>query len=223
MTIQTIKYSDDQIIPFPVDPTHITYVNLTEAYDYLNAELFAQKLPFCLITLQRKANCRGYFAGARFKHRNGTGVTDEIALNPATFEDRDTRSILSTLAHEMVHLWQHHNGKPGKGGYHNKEWADMMLTIDLKPVSIDQPGKQTGNKVTHEIVEGGWFDRVCAKLIAKGVQIDWVEAWTEGGKDKAAKKLKVKYTCPECGVNCWAKPECRFLCGECDEAMEAEG
>ena len=206
----------------PVDPTHVTYVNLTEAYDYLNAELFAQKLPFCLITLQRKANCRGYFAGARFKHRNGTGVADEIALNPATFEQRDSRSILSTLAHEMVHLWQYHVGTPGKGGYHNKEWAEMMLTIDLKPVSLDQPGKMTGNKVTHEIVPEGWFDRVCAKLLERGIQIDYVEAWTEGGKDKAAKKLKVKYSCPECGVNAWGKADLRLICGECDQDMEAE-
>lgn len=208
--------------PVVPDPTHVTYLNLTEAYDYLNAELFAQKLPFCLITLQRKANCRGYFAGSRFKHRNGTGVTDEIALNPSTFEERNTRDILSTLAHEMAHLEQHHFGKPGKGGYHNTQWAEMMLVIGLKPVSLDQPGKMVGNKVTHEIVPGARFDRVCAKLLERGVQIDWVEAWTEGGKAKAAKKLKVKYSCPQCGVNCWAKPECRFLCGECDEPMEAE-
>ena len=214
MTIQTKIASD---------PTHVTYVNLTEAYDYLNSELFAQKLPFCLITLQRKANCGGYFAGARFKHRNGTGVTDEIALNPAHFESADTRFILSILAHEMAHLQQYHQGQPGKGGYHNAEWGRMMLAIGLKPESLDQPGKMTGNKVSHQIVKGGEFDRACAKLMERGIQIDWVEAWTEGGKAKAKAKLKVKYTCGGCATNCWAKPDCRFVCGECDEEMKAEG
>jgi hypothetical protein len=223
MNIRTIAYNDSQIIEAPVDPTSTTYLSLIEAYAYLNEELFAGTLPPCLVTLQRKANCAGYFAGDRFKTRDGKTTTDEIALNPATFEGRDTRTILSTLAHEMVHLQQHHFGKPGKGGYHNKEWGDLMLKIDLKPVSLDQPGKMTGNKVTHEIVRDGWFDRVCAKLLAKGVLIDYVEAWSEGGKAKAAKKLKVKYSCPECGVNCWAKPDCRFVCGECDLAMEVEG
>ena len=204
------------------DPTKATYLNLTQAYDYLNAELFAGRLPLCLVTLQRKANCRGYFAGGRFVTRDGASTTDEIALNPSTFKARDTRDILSTLAHEMVHLQQHHFGKPGKSGYHNKEWADLMLMIDLKPVSIDQPGKMVGNKVTHEIVAGGWFDRVCSKLIEQGVTLDYVEAWSDEGKAKAAKKLKVKYSCPECGSNCWAKPDASFICGDCEEAMEAE-
>ncbi len=222
MNLQAIRYNDDQIIPFPVDPTSTTYVSLIEAYALLNERLWGGSLPSCLVTLQRKANCAGYFAGGRFKTRDGKTTTDEIALNPATFEGRDTRTILSTLAHEMAHLDQHHNGKPGKGGYHNIGWVSIMLSIGLEPVSLDQPGKQTGNKVTHEIVPGGRFDMACAELIAKGVVIDYVEAWTEGGKKKAKGKLKVKYSCRECGVNCWAKADCRFVCGDCDEPMEAE-
>ena len=188
------------------DPTQSTYLSLIQAYEFLNRTLFDGKLPNCLVTLQRKANCAGYFAGDRFKTRDGKTTTDEIALNPATFEGRDTRTILSTLAHEMAHLDQHHNGKPGKSGYHNLEWAQMMLAIGLEPVSLDQIGKMTGNKVTHTIVPGGRFDTVCAELMAQGVVLDYVEAWTEGGKAKAAKKLKIKYSCPECGCNAWAKP-----------------
>jgi len=205
-----------------VDPTSTIYLSLIEAYDCLNQELWAGKLPPCLVTLQRKANCAGYFAGGRFATRDGKVTADEIALNPATFMERDTRTILSTLAHEMVHLEQHHFGKPGKGGYHNAEWAEHMLSIGLRPVSVDQPGKMTGNKVTHEIIAGDFFDRICHDLIAKGVVIDYVEVWTEGGEKKAKAKLKVKYTCQQCGVNCWAKADCRFVCGDCDEPMEAE-
>jgi predicted SprT family Zn-dependent metalloprotease len=211
------------ITQIKTDPTKVTYLGLVQAYDYLNLELFEGKLPTCLVTLQRKANCRGYFAGDRFGTRDGKSTTDEIALNPSTFKERDTRCILSTLAHEMVHLEQHHLGKPGKGGYHNAEWGEWMIRIGLMPVSIDQPGKKTGNKVTHEIMKGHPFDRACAKLLKQGIAIDYVELWTDGGKAKAKGKLKVKYTCPQCQTNCWAKPECRFICGECDEAMEAEG
>jgi predicted SprT family Zn-dependent metalloprotease len=203
------------------DPTKTVYLSLVQAYDYLNAELWRGKLPCCLVTLQRKANCRGYFAGGRFVTRDGQTYTDEIALNPSTFKERDTRCILSTLAHEMAHLDQAHFGKPGKAGYHNKEWSEIMLGIGLKPVSLDQPGKMTGNKVTHEIVADGPFDVACAALVVKQrVIIDYVEAWSDAGKAKAAKKLKVKYTCPECGQNCWAKPDARFVCGDCDEPME---
>jgi hypothetical protein len=122
----------------------------------------------------------------------------------------------------MAHLEQHHFGKPGKGAYHNREWAEMMLAIGLKPVSVDKPGTMTGNKVSHEIVAGGRFHCVCDKLLRQGVQIDYVEAWTEAGAAKAKKKLKVKYTCRECGQNCWAKPDARFVCGDCSEDMESE-
>ena len=213
------------ITPVQADPTKTTYLNLTQAYDYLNAELFAGKLPSCLVTLQRKANTRGYFAGARFASRDGQRKVDEIALNPSTFKDRDTREILSTLAHEMCHLEQHHFGRPGKGGYHNKEWGGMMHAIGLKPVSVDQPGKEVGNKVTHTIVDGGPYDRAAIALVIKQrVILDYVEAWTEDGQKKAKAKAasKTKYSCPQCGVNCWAKPDSHFVCGDCDEAMEAE-
>jgi hypothetical protein len=203
------------------DPTKVTYLNLVQAYDYLNAELWGGRLPTCLVTLQRKAHCRGYFAGARFVTRDNQTFADEIALNPSTFKERDTRCILSTLAHEMAHLDQHHNGKPGKGGYHNEGWVEIMLRIGLKPVSIDKPGKMTGNKVTHEIVSDGPFDIACAALVVnQRVLIDYVEAWSDEGKAKAAKKLKVKYTCGQCGTNCWAKPGAHFICGDCEEAME---
>jgi hypothetical protein len=91
--------------PLPqVDPTKTTYLSLIQAYEFLNTRLFLDRLPPCLVTLQRKANTRGYFAGARFATRDGLTTTDEIALNPSTFKERDTRCILSTLAHEMVHL-----------------------------------------------------------------------------------------------------------------------
>lgn len=205
------------------DPTQATYLSLMQAYELLNRTLFDGKLPNCLVTLQRKSNCRGYFAGARFVTRDGLQTTDEIALNPATFKDGDTRTILSTLAHEMAHLQQHHFGRPGKGGYHNQEWGEMMLAIGLQPISIDQPGKMTGNKVTHTIIDGGAFDLAAIELVIKRrVIIDYVEAWSETGKAKAKAKLKVKYSCEGCGVNCWAKADCIFVCGACDEEMKAE-
>jgi hypothetical protein len=33
---------------------------------------------------------------------------------------------------------------------------------------------------------------------------------------------KVKYSCPECGLNAWAKPDVCLVCGECHQPMEAE-
>ena len=34
------------------------------------------------------------------------------------------------------------------------------------------------------------------------------------------KKLKVKYSCPECGVNVWGKPDLNLICADCNTEFE---
>src|SRR5260370_31372709 len=97
-------------------PTDVTYIGLDEAFAHFNNELFDGELPAILITLQRRKDVRGYFSAAKFAPRGSVGnPIDEIALNPATFHGRSDPEILSTLVHEMVHLWQRHCGQPGRG------------------------------------------------------------------------------------------------------------
>src|ERR1700679_2307104 len=96
-----------------------TYTSLDAAYSHFNRELFGGRLPPCLITMQRHKGAYGYFSGERFASLDDPReITDEIALNPAHFASRTTASTLSTLVHEMVHLWQHHFGTPSRVGYH---------------------------------------------------------------------------------------------------------
>src|SRR5437763_1308858 len=113
-----------KLVSYDTKPTK-EYDSFQQAYDYFNARLFAGTLPDCLITLQRKRSARGYFWASSFTARSGDATTDEIALNPECFGRSDSE-ILSTLVHEMCHLWQHHYGKPSRAAYHNKEWARKM-------------------------------------------------------------------------------------------------
>src|ERR1700759_317531 len=106
----TIQLGDNRNM---IDPTRITYTGLTEAYDLFNERLFVGKLPRCLITMQRKRGAYGYFSSKRFGTRDGSEITDEIALNPKHFRKRTDQETLSTLVHEMCHLQQAHFGKPG--------------------------------------------------------------------------------------------------------------
>lgn len=122
------------------NPTLKTYDGLNRAYAFFNDRLFAGELPAYLVTLQRAKKAYGYFAGGRFGSKDGKTVTDEIALNPSHFRDRTTEQSLSTLVHEMVHLWQHHFGKPSRAAYHNKEWAAKMHMVGLVPSDTGQPG-----------------------------------------------------------------------------------
>lgn len=208
-----------------LNPTKRTYDDLTAAYDFFNTRLFHGKLPRCLITMQRKNKSYGYFAGGRFGSVDGKEITDEIALNPSHFKARTTEQSLSTLVHEMVHLWQHHHGQPSRSGYHNKEWAARMTAVGLIPSDTGAAGgNATGQHVSHYIAPGGAFARACAALVEDGFTVPYVELWDEAGKKTRRKKAasKTKYTCPECDLNAWAKPDAHLLCGECAADMEAE-
>lgn len=209
------------------NPTHRTYTSLDAAYDFFNRELFAGQLPPCLITMQRHKGAYGYFSGERFASLDDPKeVTDEIALNPAHFAGRTTTKTLSTLVHEMVHLWHHHFGKPSRAGYHNKEWAAKMREVGLIPSSTGEPGgKETGQKVSHYIEAGGRFERAAAAYLATGAAILYHDRAGDAEATKTRRKKaasKTKYTCPGCGQNAWARPEANLICGDCREAMEAE-
>jgi predicted SprT family Zn-dependent metalloprotease len=207
-------------------PTRRTYTSLDAAYAHFNRALFGGQLPPCLITMQRHKGAYGYFSGNRFANAaNPEEVTDEIALNPAHFAGRTTEKTLATLAHEMAHLWQHHFGaKQSRSGYHNKEWAAKMREIGLIPSHTGEPGgKDTGQKVTHYIAEGGRFATACAAFLAASGAILYHD---RAGDDDAARKKKAasktKYTCPACHTNAWAKPDTHLVCGDCEERMQGE-
>jgi hypothetical protein len=214
-------------------PTKEAYNELQAAYDWFNAQLFNGDLPPCLITLQRKTErVRGYFSPRRFDKASGEH-TDELAMNPMHFRRRSVQETLSTLVHEMVHVWQHHRGKSGRGGYHNKEWGAKMKAVGLYPSNTGQPGgKETGDQMTHYIIEGGVFQATLATLLKKGFQITWAE-WMPEPKSISApgvdgncdddiekpspsdKSNRVKYVCGQCSAKAWGKPKLLLVCGKC--------
>lgn len=208
------------------DPTLGTYCGLTEAFAFFNARLFSGRLPHCLITLQRRRRVYGYFANARFTARDGAQVTDEIALNPSHFAERSVEDTLSTLVHEMVHLEQEHFGTPPRSSYHNVEWARMMRAVGLIPSATGEPGgKEWGQRVSHFVEPGGRFARACAELLGlhRGMvaYVEADDAAARGAREKKAAS-KTRYTCPDCGVNAWAKPKTPLACGVCTVPLEAE-
>jgi len=182
------------------------YEHLYAAREIFNTELFGDALPLCVITLQRKNRSYGYFAAQQFGSKDLEETRDEIALNPVHFKERSLIECLATLAHEMVHQYQFYNGAPGRGPYHNKEWAGMMSAIGLQSTSTgDQAGKSTGDKVTQIIIPGGPFEKVANLLIESGFALDWHDrtetlraALEEKEQSKPSRSgIRVKYVCPD--------------------------
>lgn len=157
-------------------PTYEAYNELLRAYDFFNAQLFAGKLPSCLITLQREKRTLGYHSPKRFVDRDSGIQIDEIAMNPSYFSIRTIKDSLSTLVHEMVHLQQTYFGKPGRRGYHNLEWANLMEKVGLMPSDTGEPGgARRGQHMSHYIVAGGPFDNACDELTDLEFTLSWMD------------------------------------------------
>lgn len=206
-------------------PTFESYGALDEAFSFFNERLFAGALPPCLLTLHRHRRAYGYFAPRRFEHADGGVVMDEIALNPDYFKLRTDAQTLSTLVHEMAHLWQQHFGEPSRNGYHNKEWGSKMDELGLTPSSTGQPdGKRTGQSVSHYIVESGPYARAAKELLATGLVITWRSIPNGTGRSKQSGK-RAKYVCtPTCKVKAqvWGKAGLKITCGVCERPMDVE-
>ena len=195
--------------------TEREYRAFQAAYDFLNTELFSGSLPHVLVTLQRHAKAKGYFAPNRFAGRIEQGTAHELAMNPDVFTGRSDKLILSTLAHEMVHVWQQTYGKIPRRAYHDKQWSEKMKAVGLYPSTTGEPGgKETGQSVTHYIIEGGSYDQAYAKFAATGFQLSW-QSQPFGIERKKKTASKTKYTCGTCGTNAWAKPDTSLICGAC--------
>ncbi len=203
--------------------TQKQYKTLNDAFDYFNEKLFEGKLPDVLITLQRKAKVNGYHHFEKFEGREDKKKVTEIALNPDNFTDRTDQEILSTLCHELCHHWQYSFSKPARRGYHDKEWASKMVEIGLMPTSTGEPGgKQTGQRVTHMIVNGGKFEISCGAFLTKGSALH-LNSVPDLKVEKDKKKTREKFTCPSCYQAAWAKKTAKLMCAECEELMVIEG
>ncbi|MEM6890508.1 MAG: hypothetical protein AAF636_20600 [Pseudomonadota bacterium] len=224
-------------------PTLQASAELQFALNHLNQAFWDGQVPDPILMYTNKPKCFGYFAPDKFERADGK-VVSAIALNSAYLSVRSDRESLGTLAHEAVHAWRHYlgplnrKGSRGSVGYHDSVWADEMERIDLIPSSTAAPGgKRTGYRVSHYILPGGLFDQVCSELLATGFRISWADrivrpnsggfgfgATETGGESvgpnggvKAKKRDRIRFTCPvkSCGLNAWAKPSAKLVCGNC--------
>jgi hypothetical protein len=210
------SYNTKSSVDFtPSALTEAEYRTLQSAYDYFNRKLFGGSLPQVLITLQRHPGARGFFSPERFKRRDAADRVHELALNPDCFTGRSDQEILSTLVHEMSHVWQEEYGERGRGRYHNREWARKMHSIGLMASDTGEPGgAPTGDSVSHYILDDRPFAKACSEFL-EGAQLSWETAIEDGLRNAARGATRTKFTCPICGDNVWAKPSAEPVCGRC--------
>ena len=161
-------------------PTSDLYDWFVEAYNHFNTDLFAeQPLPGCIITFQRKTKTMGYIKQNRWINiSNCNKRIDELVINPEYWICSQTSDVLSTLVHQQCHIWQCRHGSPGRGGYHNREWADKMVSVGLIPSSTGLPGgAKTGDHVGEYIELGGSFYNSSKRFIERECRVPWLKIY----------------------------------------------
>jgi hypothetical protein len=97
-----------------------------------------------------------------------------------------------------------------------------MKSIGLMPSSTgDVGGKETGQRLAHYTVENGPYKAAYAALQNRGFKLNW-QSTPYAPEDSKKPNSKTKYTCPECGLNAWAKPDAPLKCDDCNTRMGAQ-
>jgi predicted SprT family Zn-dependent metalloprotease len=197
-------------------------------FDYLNTALFNDMLPPAMLVASRNANViGGYYAPDQWVNDDGEKIA-EVALNANVMGSGDIPNLVQIVIHELCHHYQQHHGKPGRKGYHNKEWVKLAEEIGLEVTAHDnKSGGKTGCAVSTELKPGGRAETAILNM-PESLYFPWLAGNMEtpgepGAEPKAQpaknKSNRVKYSCPVCGVNAWAKPGVLIVCGDCERPL----
>lgn len=182
-----------------MNPSNELYGALQQMYEHFNKSLFDSRLPQVIFTAQRQKGTMGYFSPNRWVSKQGK-TCHEIAINPAYVGKSALLEVLQTMVHEQCHLLQFVAGKPGRRGYHNKEWARMMQDVGLMPSSTGLPGgKTTGESMSDYPIVGGKFLQECDALVSgSSFDMPWVDRFAMGtSAAKPAESLVQEYDLPD--------------------------
>lgn len=194
---------------------NLQYIN--NIFNYYNSVLFEKKLPDVVFTISRDSKMSGMFSAGLWK-KDGKQV-HEIALNPDFINIYDIE-FHQAIVHEMCHLEQHMFGKPGKSGYHNLEFSQIMERVGLQTSDTGTPdGFRTGRRMYDFVIENGPFQKAFQKLQETGFEamevIPVKKQKVSRGRFSGKRK---KYSCA-CGVNVWGKSGISLTCNICNKKL----
>jgi hypothetical protein len=198
----------------PSSPAIEQLQRLSTAFDIFNAELFEGGLPPVMLQLRNKPGSYGHFAPNKWTNSAGV-LLDVINLDSQTAASaceggRELERLLSTLVHEMVHAYVFHccNDRKATGG-HGIEWRRKMLDVGLPPVQIGSGWRQA----THSIAPSGAYMQAFKRHKQELQALPWQECINHANRGRGLDR--VKFQCPTCGSNAWARGAALLLCGEC--------
>lgn len=197
---------------------------LEKMYRQLNKDKFNNELEEPIITIQSTPRAYGHVTCGRvWKSKDCQRY--ELNIGAGTL-DRPIENVVSTLLHEMVHIYNlMHNIQDCSRGntYHNKKFKEKAesvgLVIDCDPKygwTITSPS----DDLVLYICDKGWTDIQMNRGEFSRVSVG-TAAGNASGTEKPPKRPSStrKYICPKCGMSVRATKTVNILCGDCSEKM----
>ncbi len=201
---------------------------LEKIYRQLNNDFFNGELEDCTITVQSTPRAYGHVTcGKVWKVKDSNRY--ELNIGAGTL-DRPIESVVSTMLHEMVHIYNLMNDIQdcSRGNtYHNKKFKEKAESVGL----IIEYDARIGWSITSPsddlilyICEQGWSDIMMNRGefgMRNGVSGTGGASGTSGTNAPKTRKPSStrKYICPCCKMSVRATKEVRIMCVDCMEVM----
>lgn len=227
------------------------YAKIQTVIDELDANFFSgkgkQPIPELVFAINNQCRvCVTAFVSpdALYDKKNDKKL-QYMGINPRHL-NRDVGEILATICHELCHIYENAYIHIPRGGYHDRQWAELMNDCGLNPVFLNK----SKTAVSTKIVEGGKFAEYIEIFkdfhgedyfniveysplvehntrVALGIEDGDIVSDTPkaDNADKPIKKYnrnKVKYTCPDCQSKVWGKAGLHIECVDCACSFEEE-
>lgn len=194
--------------------------SLQASFNAINRDFYNGELEKVIITVKegKKKGAFGWIETAKNWKQNGKD-RHEINISADYLGERTVRQTITTLMHEMVHLYNLQNNikdTTRSGIYHNKNFKKTAEEHGLQVEQVDQIGwsRTTATEET-------------AKWIEENIPIKSFNVYkqttekitTTGTKTKQSYR---KYICPKCGLIVRATKDCRISCMQCNQEMKIE-
>ncbi len=196
---------------------------LEKIFKLLNEVYFENALSIPVITIQSTPRAYGHVSVANKWSIMGAG-TKELNIGAGTL-DRPIEETVSTMLHEMVHIYCMEKGikDTSRGGsYHNKNFKAEAEKRDLQ-IDYSQKYGWTVTSPTEKILDFCILYELQDIYISRQEEEEGKASKGKGGGDASRKPSSTrKYICPKCGASVRATRQVNIICGDCNIRMEQE-
>lgn len=201
---------------------------LEKMYRVLNADKFGNQLEDAFITIQSTPRAYGHVTSVKVWNSRSGLSKYELNIGAGTL-DRPIESIVSTMLHEMVHIYHMQNGiKDVSRGcvYHNKKFKikaeEVGLVVEHDP-SIGYSITSPSDDLVLYICDKGWRDidmcRDDGVFNISGKRCVGASSGSSGAAPVRKPSSTRKYICPCCGNSVRATKDVNIICGDCAQKM----